>query len=387
MAGEYFVGREEEFRQFEANLDGLGDGTANHAFVAGLHGAGKTSYLDRLTDLAQHRGFLGVLTNVNEQAKGVESVKAILSAIAAAIQEWGEQNNLSLNTATDWDRGADSTLFRQAKIEKLEADRVRKDFTSLSKIAADAGARGIVLCIDEGQWIPPDALSALKSALEAQKHVVAIVSLRLPTVNIDLKRDGRAQLDAIAREAGGDIGASRLYTTEIAMGPFADEGEALRCIERRLKDNAIRFEKELSIEIIQLAERIPREIIRYSHKVYARALESQREASLALLDEVVRDEHAGEVAQAASLVESQSGSVQAMLKALLDLNGCATSRQLAQRFQTTADEKGLAMIADGVSSQLESVCDQFSGLRKLDEYFEITSRVHFYALRIALKER
>jgi len=387
MAGEYFVGREGEFRQFEANLDGLGDGTANHAFVAGLHGTGKTSYLDRLTDLAQNRGFLGVLTNVDEQAKGVDTVKAILSAIAAALQEWGEEKDLTLSTSVDWERGADSTLFRQARSEKLEADRVRKDLTTLSKIAAEAGVRGIVLCIDEAQWLPPEALSVLKSTLEAQKHVVAIVSLRLPTVNIDLKRDGRAQLDAIAQRAGGDIGASRLYTTEIAMGPFADDGEALRCIQRRLKDNAICFSQDLCAEIIQLAERIPREIIRYSHKVYAKAIESQRDATLVLLDEVVRDEHAGEVAQAATLIESQSASVQAMLKALLDLGGSATSRQLAQRFQTTADEKGLALITDGVSSQLQSICDQFPGLEKRDDYFQINNRVHFYALRIALKER
>jgi hypothetical protein len=388
IAGEYFVGREGEFKQFQANLGGLADGSANHAFVAGLHGTGKTSYLDRLVTIARDDGFVGVLTNVTEKLSGVRNVKAVLWAIADAIQKWGDGNNQSLSTRADWEKGKDSTLFRQCKTDTLEADLARADLSTLWRIASDAGARGIVVCIDEGQWLKPEALSTLKSAFEVQSHFVAVISLRLTVVNENVRKAGRALLEGIANEAGGDIGASRLFTTEIAMGPFVDDAEGKRCIERRLRDNAIAFDEDLSHEIVQLAACVPREIILYSQKVYAKADEaSLSTADVSLLDEVVRELHASEIAQAAGMVEQLSMSARTLIKGLLELNGCATDAQLAQRIQAEADAETLATITHGVRGQLDAVCKKFPGLTRQDDVFEVANRAHFYALRIALEER
>lgn len=387
-AGKYFVGREEEFKQFQDNLDGLASGIANHAFVAGLHGAGKTSYLDRLATIARDQGFVGVLTNVSpEQEDAVQNVRAILRAIADALEEWPEASH-DIGTGVDWAKGQDSALFRQVKSDQLEPDQVRRDLTKLWSIASDAGARGIVLCIDEAQWLQPEALSALKTGLEAQTNVVAVISLRLPAAEEGLRKAGRARLEELAMRAGGDIGASRLYTTEIAMGPFANDTEAQRCIDRRLQDNAISFDDPLCKEIIGLAARVPRDIILYSQKVYARADESGcSTAEVALLNEVVREHHAAEVAQAANLVENLAKSAQSLLKALLECDGCATGHELATRIQASADADTLNTIAEGINSQLSGVSTTFPGLLAADGRFQIASRSHLYALRIALEEQ
>lgn len=387
-AGEYFVGREEEFRQFEANLEGLENGMANHAFVAGLHGVGKTSYLDRLRATAHDRGFVGVLTNVAEKGQAVDQVKGILLEIATALEEWDKAQGGTLRTAVEWEAGSGSTLFRLPKAQNLDPDRARRDLTTIWRLAKDAGALGIVVCIDEAQWLQPEALSCIKTAFEAQSNVVAVISLRLPTVKDSLKRDGRARLEEIASDAGGDIGASRLYTTEIEMGPFADDKEAKECIDRRLRDNEIAFESDLSLEIAQLADRVPREIIRYSQKVYSRAhVAGLTEAPASLLDDVVKEHHSAEVGQAATLVEGVSGSVRSLLRALLELGGSATDRQLAQRIQAKVDSDTLSMITNGINSQLDGVCKKFPGLERDENVFCISNRVHFYALRIALDEQ
>jgi hypothetical protein len=386
-AGEYFVGREEEFKQFHANLNGLADGTANHAFVAGLHGAGKTSYLDRLVTIAREQGFVGVFTNVTEKATGLQNVQSVLRAIADGIEDWAPVNH-QIKTGTDWAKGKDSTLFRQVKLDTLEADQARRDLSKLWEFASGAGARGIVVCIDEAQWLQPDALSALKVAFEFQPHVVAVISLRLPAAEDGLRKAGRARLEEMAMKAGGDIGASRLYTTEIAMGPFADDTEAKGCIERRLQDNAIAFSDELIREIIDLAARVPRDIILYSQKVYTRADEAGISmVDVSMLTDVVREYHSAEVAQAATLVENLANSARSLLKILLECDGCATDRQLAQRIQLEAEPDTLATIAEGINSQLSNVCNQFPGLRAEDDLFRVTSRSHFYALRIALEEQ
>ncbi|MGE5282453.1 MAG: ATP-binding protein [Chloroflexota bacterium] len=386
-AGEYFVGREEEFKQFQANLDGLASGIANHAFVAGLHGAGKTSYLDQLVTIAGKQGFVSVLTNVTEQVTGLANVQSILRAIADAVEDWAQPDH-QVKTGTDWAKGKDSTLFRQVKLDVLEADQVRRDLSQLWSIASEAEARGIVVCIDEGQWLQSDALSALKVALEAQTHIVCVLSLRLPAAEDGLRKAGRVRLEEMAMKAGGDIGASRLYTTEIAMGPFTDDLEAKRCIDRRLLDNAISFDDELSREVINLAARVPRDIILYAQKVYARADEAGlTQADASLLDDVVRDYHAAEVAQAARLVENLARSARSLLKVLIECDGCATDRQLAQRIQAGSDPDTLSTVSEGINSQLSKVCERFPGLLASEDTFQVASRSHFFALRIALEER
>ena len=394
-AGEYFVGREDEFKRFRGNLDGLAAGTANHAFVAGLHGTGKTSYLDRLEAIATGEGFVGVLTNVDMQGSSVLNVKSVLRGMATAINDWSTTRGEPLGIHLDWEKGAESKLFAQARSDSVESDLVRTDLSMLWRIAKEAGARGIVVCIDEAQWLKPDALSALKVGFESQKHIAAVVSLRLTTGEGGVIKAGRAVLEDLAAKAGGDIGASRVFTTEVAMGPFADDAEAARCIERRLRDNVFEFDTDLTRSIVQLGARVPRDVILWANRVYDRADKSHPDGNdrkikvtgLDLLDEVVRDHHIVELEAAVTLVEDVSHSVRGLLKDLLAYNGRATGRQLARRIQADADEQTLAMLTEGVCSQLEGVCERFAPLSIEGEEFVITSHVHIYALRIALEER
>jgi len=56
----YFVGRQDELRVFEINLQGLKQGQQSHLLVAGVHGTGKTFYLNKLVEIAKSKNCIGV---------------------------------------------------------------------------------------------------------------------------------------------------------------------------------------------------------------------------------------------------------------------------------------------------------------------------------------
>jgi signal recognition particle GTPase len=59
-AGDFFVGREDRIKQFENYLAGLKNKNPNHMYVVGVNGTAKTSYLQKLSDIASKENLLTI---------------------------------------------------------------------------------------------------------------------------------------------------------------------------------------------------------------------------------------------------------------------------------------------------------------------------------------
>jgi hypothetical protein len=384
--GEYFVGREEELGTFARVLGGLQTGQANHAFVAGLHGTGKTSILARVEGMAHDLGMISVATRLDEKAPAGDVIKTILRTIASRVQAYGSDRGGVGALVEDWDKGPASALFQQPKAAYPSSDAVLEDLRRLVGLAKEAGARGIVVCLDEGQRIPGSTLSALKNALQHEPGVLVVLSLRVTAAPDGARKAGRALLDQIANEAEGDIGASRLFVTEIGMGPFASSEEAQRCITRRLHDNAVAFDPSVVRAIVQLADLVPREIIRYANRVWERAAQTLGQADDAVFDSVVADMHAADVERAHTLAADLSALKQRVLSTLLECGGRATSQEVAQRLVESGGGD-LEVLARAVLGELEDLNVAFPGLEHQKGVFAIRRPADLFALRLALRDR
>lgn len=377
-----FVGREPETRTFKANLDALDKGVTNHTFVAGLHGTGKTSYLDHINTIAKLADFVAVFSTVDEDDKPLGQISSAVLGVAEAL-------DIEIGGGpyeADWLAGTASLLFRQPKRDALSSDALTRDFRVLSDAARDeAGKRGIVLCLDEGQRLSQQALSALKNAVQHQAHMLVVLSLRLDSFAGSAVVAGRAMLDAKASQAERDYGASRLFVTEVPMGAFSTEAEGVDCVATRLEGNALQFEPALIRAVVRLGDNVPRDIIRYAHKVYNLAsVQGLVLAPLSVVDAVVEELHEIEVQTARDVVEGLSGLVRSQLAALLERGGAASTKEIAHAFGPGSDRA--ADLEAVVHAELGALASRFSPLTRSHDGYELESEVHVQAVRLALAE-
>jgi AAA ATPase domain len=268
-AHEYFVGREEQLDAFQAGLRDLRADSPGHMFVAGLDGTGKTSFLARLKEIANDAGLAGCGIKLNDPKAVTEPAKLPIENVSAIIRSVAERVDLGdpsskMRLADDWDKGSQSNIFRQTRASEVRTDLMTSDFARLAEYARAKSMERIVICVDEGQWLAPSALSAIKNALQDSDRYLVVLSIRVPALDGDAITAGRGLLDTNALAATGDIGASRFFITPLEMGPFVSMVEAERCITRRLEGNKIRFHPTVTHGIVQLASRSPGKIIRCS---------------------------------------------------------------------------------------------------------------------------
>jgi hypothetical protein len=383
--GKYFVGREEELDTFRRGLAGLQEHSPSHAFVAGLHGTGKTFFLDKLVDIARAADSVGAFTTIDTDASAHAAIVKILRAVAVAVDQASSEGSGSL--ATDWDRGPQSTFFRQPKQSEPDSDAILDDLRKLAREAREHGRKGILVCIDEGQRLRPAALSALKNACQRENSVQLVLSLRLTTADGGPRKAGRVLLENLASDAEGDYGASRIFVTEYGMGPFATEDEARKCITRRLEDGPVQFSPDVLTGIVHVANSVPSAIIHYAGKVWEKAASLVPPlADKELFAAVMREEHATEMTSAYALVSEMSGQKRAVLGALLAFRGRAAIDEIVNRLAPAG--------ADDMERWTRQTVDELSDLTRdvpsitvADGRFAIARPIDAFALRWALTKQ
>jgi hypothetical protein len=387
VVSEYFVGREEELSVFEKNLLALKSGAPNHCFVAGIEGTGKTAYLNKIVDIAVSQNCIGVLLSL-DPVPAYRQISTILRTCIDALQKQtaieGEPPRREL--LEDWDAGLQSKLFRHPRQDVPITVDVKQDFDTLAAHVKATGRGGVVICIDEGQRIEPNALSVLKNSLNSLGSFLIVLSLRLVSDTRGAVQEGRQQLDDRAQTAEGDIGASRFYVTGTAMGPFKTDDEIKRLFAARLRHKKIQFSDEVTMRLGNISEKVPGRIIHLAAHLYNRALAEQiEEVQPALLDDCFQDRYPDQMKQAVDLCANLSSDLTDLVKALCSLKTSMTALDIAKHAYPAYSEAVLQLIAQGAAFQLDRLCISSPLLQRTEDKYKITNSVYQYALRLALK--
>ncbi|MBI3659216.1 hypothetical protein HY230_01925 [Candidatus Acetothermia bacterium] len=249
--------------------------------------------------------------------------------------------------------------------------------------------KGTIICIDEGQRIGAHALSALKNVLQHFQYFLIVLSLRLVDDTGGAIPAGRNLLDDKARAAEGDYGASRFFSTGIAMGPFSTDNEASNCLKRRLKNNAIQFDNSVIQRVIGITGRVPREMI--SLAMFLHDFGSERKLSLIKIEhlrEVFCHQHVSEVNEAKTLCNNVSDMTRQALAGLVQMQKPASAEEIVHYKYSSSSEETKKRLVQSFNNELTRVSRQAPRLVKIADNtaYQIADTARAYALEIALQE-
>ncbi|MEV8630690.1 ATP-binding protein [Streptosporangium sp. NPDC051023] len=382
-AGKYFVGRDDQLKRFTRSLTALRNGEPAHLYVAGVNGRGKTSYLEKLVEMAREKsGVLAVRVALDGGVRAQQQILAMFEKLLRKIDEVHTEVASAPRLVAEWRQVGDSP-FQLPTSERLQNDHLLQDLAYVRDVVAELGFRHLVLCVDEGERIEPYALSALKSALLELQEYLVVLSIRLAEDHGDPVRAGKLKLEEIAAAADRDMGAARLFVGGVGLGSFTP-AQARRCVARRLEDNAIRFDDEVIGLIGRVAEGLPDRIISYAHEVYDRT--EADEAEVATTDtfrQTFVSLHQFELDAAKALCAQSTGSERRALRELATHDVPLTPLELAKKLYTDVPVNALEPVAEALRGVLDRVGDTVrvsAGGRYL-----VPDAVRRYALEISME--
>ncbi len=381
VAGEYFVGREGQLKQFHGSLNGLKNGKPQHFYIAGPTGSGKTSYLQKLVDIANEEGTLGVLSTLDYAVPAYDHIASIVKAVAKAIDAKTGSNNLT----RDWNKKASSIHFRLSGGDRLLGGDLQSDLSFLQEESNGVRLPKVVVCIDEGQRMEAAALSALKNVLQHVSDFLLILSLRVEDENTSVVEAGRAILDRKAADAEGDYGAARFFAKGVALGPFDTEKEGKCCVTRRLAGNQVSFSDELISLVIDVAGNLPRRIIEFASEIYEHVAETESNiATEEVLRKIFKVRHGDIFTRALELRSQLSDSAQSALKIMLSSGRSVKADDLSAKLYPGVPTQAASTLAKALKGDLDRAC-QSGFCLDVDGQYRIGDPLRRYALRLALE--
>jgi hypothetical protein len=219
----YFVGREEELRIFEDNLAGLAVGQQSHLLVAGIHGTGKTFYLNKLVEVAKTANSVAFPIDCPEST-AIEQARSLLRDSIDQLEQHISNPGTPVSTSlsSDFDKGEQSQLFSLPRRRELSASDLQHDFDLLAAKARAAGRNGIVICVDEGQRIERTLLSCLKNAISRMPGILIVLSWRLASDTGGPINQARIELlkKVSDTDKDKDIGTVSFFLVRFPWGPL-----------------------------------------------------------------------------------------------------------------------------------------------------------------------
>lgn len=383
VAGPFFVGRENQVDHFRRALSGLQNGFPQHFYAAGPHGSGKTSYLVRIADLARQGGCMAAIATIDAPASAQQQVLNVMRTIVKDISETAPSTARQgySHLIRQWDGDEESRLFRSPQLQHLQSDALREDLATIDRQLVERP--GIVVGIDEAQRLEPFALSALKNAFQHLRSYLVVLSVRLDDGVADSLSAGREILETMARDAEGDIGASRFYVSGVELGPFGSDAESEQSVLRRLQGSVRSFSSQVIHDISRAAGRLPRDVIALSSAVYDEiARENEPIAEMPHFYAAFKQRYRVPYQRACSLISSLSPNEADILAALAEEASGATASTLIQAVYTTVPQNHLTAFEEAVTHVLARLAENGACSRR-DQQFEITDPVFRYAVRMA----
>ncbi|MGH3913682.1 MAG: ATP-binding protein, partial [Pseudonocardiaceae bacterium] len=148
-AGKYFVGRDDQLRRFTRALTALRNAEPAHLYVAGVNGRGKTSYLEKLVEMARQSGILAVRVALDGAVRAQQQIPAMFEKLLRKIDEIHVEKVGAPRLIAEWKQLSGSP-FHLPGSERLQNDHLLQDLGRFQAVDASAASNSIVLSFSEG---------------------------------------------------------------------------------------------------------------------------------------------------------------------------------------------------------------------------------------------
>jgi hypothetical protein len=266
-----FIGRDALLQSYEVALRRTVDGRPGKSIMPiGLRGVGKTVLLNRFHAMAQERGMAGSVLEASDTGDFRMLLAARLRTILLELDRGSISSTVKRSlgvlkafTYTMPD-GSSISLNVDAVVGSADSGLLDEDLTALLVAAGEAAQardRGLLLAIDEVQYLSSEELGALISAIHRT------VQVKLPVILVGA---GLPQLPGLAGNAKSY--AERLFSfPEIGSLKAVDARAAL---ERPVQAQSVMFESDALNSILSYTKGYPYFLQEWGYHVWNEAPQS-----------------------------------------------------------------------------------------------------------------
>lgn len=265
------LGRDELIGRFEITLRRAKSGRPGKSVMpVGLRGVGKTVLLNRFSELGDVEGFAVAYIEAVETGQfstllAIRLRKILLELDRGSVsRKVGKALRVLKSFTLQLPDGSTIQLDPEPLLGEADSGQLQDDLTDLLVAVGEAGRdreRGILIAVDEVQYLSAEELSALIVAVHRTTQ------LNLPLVLVGA---GLPQLPGLAGEA-------RSYSERLFEFPeigSLDEGDARAALEIPARDAGVQFVPEALDELIMAAQGYPYFLQEWGYHVWNHAVAS-----------------------------------------------------------------------------------------------------------------
>jgi hypothetical protein len=266
-----FIGRDEQLESYKVALRRTVDGRPGKSIMPiGLRGVGKTVLLNRFHAMAQESGLAGSVLEASDTGDFRMLLAARLRTVLLELDRGTVSSTVKRSlgvlkafTYTMPD-GSSISLNVDAVVGSADSGLLDEDLTALVVAAGEAAkdrGRGLLLAIDEVQYLSGDELGALISAIHRT------VQMKLPVILVGA---GLPQLPGLAGNAKSY--AERLFAfPEIGS---LDDADAKAALEQPVQEQGATFEPDALNAILGYTKGYPYFLQEWGYHVWNEAPQS-----------------------------------------------------------------------------------------------------------------
>jgi Cdc6-like AAA superfamily ATPase len=350
----YFVGRKRELRKMTELLKNTAGGQADNIYVVGEGGIGKTSLIFMVEKKCEQMRLMSAYLVANAENTSADLLQRILRKILDVLQEKnGQEIDLILEDFENGISGGKSNFFRfplAFLTEKIDSDVIEHDLKFILKKTEKTHFNGIVLFIDDAQYlkdIDGAVLQKLRGAIQAigKGYMIVLSSTEDIIPSISQKYSG----------------VDRFFPNKIILEMFESDEEAMDAIGKRLSDTPITFSEEVMLYVVRINRKHPQKIIIMCHDIFEAAKDNEcREVDRRILDEVVFSSISmkEEISKILETTDSLDQNVKWTLQEFLKMGGEGQLEMLLKSIYKENDPVISRILRAKLEEELEILCSK-----------------------------